>query len=197
MTPGFSEPVLGAQSSFRAMLHALSHPGSIVELPDAPRAPAPLNPAAAALALALCDADTPLWQDGGPQVTEWLRFHVGAPSAAPHEARFLIATGAPPPLDGLALGSDEAPQDGATLFVQVAALAAAPGWLLRGPGIETTTALRVTGLPAGFPAERAALAKLFPRGIDIVFCAGSRIAGLPRTIRIEARQMLRSGAGEG
>ncbi len=185
MTPGFDNPVLGAQSSFRAMLEALSHPGRILELPDAPAAPAPLNPAAGALALALCDADTPVWQDGGATVAEWLRFHTGAPFAPIHEARFLIATGAPPALTGLALGSDEAPQDGATLFLQVAALDSASGWRLTGPGIETTTDLRVTGLPDGFVARRAALAGLFPRGIDIVLCAGARIAALPRTTRIE------------
>ena len=185
MKAGFANPVLGAQSSFRAVLHALAHPGSIVELTDAPDAPAPLNPAAAALALALCDADTPIWQDGGADVTAWLRFHTGAPDAAAHEARFLIATGVPPALAGLALGSDEAPQDGATLFLQVAALSAATGWRLTGPGIRDATELRVTGAPLGFVAARAALAPLFPRGLDIVLCAGSHIAALPRTTRIE------------
>lgn len=181
MTPGFVDPVLGAQSSFRAMLHALSHPGRIIELPDVPEAPAPLDPAMGALALALCDADTPLWHDGGAAVTDWLRFHTGAPLVQAHAARFLLATGLPPALAGLALGSDEAPQEGATLLLQVTALEAAAGWCLSGPGIESTTALRVTGAPPGFVAERAALAALFPRGLDIMLCAGRHIAGLPRT----------------
>lgn len=193
MTPGFANPTLGAQSSFRAVLHALAHPGAIVVLPDAPEAPAPLNPAAAALALALCDADTPLWQDGGGGVAEWLRFHTGAPASVSHEARFLIATGVPPALAGLALGSDESPQDGATLFLQVEAIAAGTGpamagharLRLSGPGIESTTDLRITGLPAGMVAQRAALAVLFPRGLDIVLCAGSCIAALPRTTQVQ------------
>lgn len=192
MTPGFANAVLGAQSSFRALLHAMSHPGLVLELPDAPAAPSPLNPAAAALALALCDAETAIWHDAGAMAADWLRFHTGAPEAAMHEARFLIATGTTLPLAQLALGSDEAPQEGGTLFLQVEALDAAAGWRLSGPGIETTTDLRVTGLPAGFVAERAALAPLFPRGIDIVLCAGARIAALPRTTLIvapEARQV--------
>lgn len=183
MRPGFANPVFGAQSSFRAVLHALSHPGRIVALPDAPRPPAPLNPAAAALALALCDADTPLWHDAGAEVAAWLRFHTGAPEAEAHGARFVIGTGAMP--TGLALGSDEAPQDGATVFLQVSELVAAPGWRLTGPGIEQATELHVTGAPAGFVAARAALAPLFPRGIDIVLCAGATIAGLPRTTMID------------
>jgi alpha-D-ribose 1-methylphosphonate 5-triphosphate synthase subunit PhnH len=181
MTPGFAEPVLGAQSSFRAMLHALSHPGRIVELPDVPQAPAPLGPAMAALALALCDADTPLWHDGGAAVTDWLRFHTGAPLTEAHAARFLLASGAPPALAGMALGSDGAPQDGATLLLQVTALEPVDGWRLSGPGIESSTSLRVSGAPPGFVAERAALAALFPRGLDIMLCAGRHIVGLPRT----------------
>ena len=38
---------------------------------------------------------------------------------------------------------------------------------------------------AKFVADRATLATLFPRGIDIVLCAGNMIAALPRTTRIE------------
>ena len=185
MTPGFDSPVLGAQSSFRAMLLALSHPGRIIRLADLPAAPAPLQPAAGAAALALCDADTGLWHDAGERAAAWLRFHTGAPEVLLHEARFAIATGTPPALVRLCLGSDEAPQDGATLLLQVEALEAAPGWRLTGPGILDETALRVAGLPPGFVAERAALAGLFPRGIDIILCAGALIAGLPRTTRIE------------
>jgi alpha-D-ribose 1-methylphosphonate 5-triphosphate synthase subunit PhnH len=184
MIPGFADPVLGAQSSFRAMLHALSHPGRIVALPDAPLAPAPLGPALGALALALCDGETALWHDGGAEVTQWLRFHTGAPLAEARAARFLLATGRPPPFASLALGSDEAPQDGATLLLQVGALEAAAGWRLCGPGIATMTELRVSGAPSGFVAERAAVAGLFPRGLDIILCAGDRIAGLPRTTTI-------------
>ncbi len=187
MTPGFDNPVLGAQSSFRAMLHALSHPGRIIRLADLPAAPAPLAPAAGAAALAMCDADTLLWHDAGEQAAAWLRFHTGAPWGAPREARFAIATGAPPPLAGFCLGSDEAPQDGATLLLQVAGLEAAAGWLLTGPGIQHETALCVTGLPPGFVAERAALGALFPRGLDIILCADALIAALPRTTSIRER----------
>ena len=122
-------------------------------------------------------------ESGGKQVPEAL----SSPSAG--KRAFFFVEGAAPPLASLALGSDDAPQDGATLFLQVATLEAAPGWRLTGPGIEIATDLRVTGLASGsvaeFVADRAALASLFPRGIDIVLCAGGMIAALPRTTRIE------------
>jgi alpha-D-ribose 1-methylphosphonate 5-triphosphate synthase subunit PhnH len=182
--PGFADPVLDAQAAFRALLTAMAYPGRIVELPGLPE-PQGLPASMAALALALCDQDTPLWHDAGAAVAEWLGFHTGAPTVPAGLARFLLATGAPPPLAGLSLGTDEAPQEGATLLVAVDALDTAPGWRLRGPGIAHETSLHVRGLPAGLVAERAALAAHFPRGLDIVLCCGARIAALPRTTRIE------------
>ena len=70
------------------------------------------------------------------------------------------------------------------LILQVAALEQAPGLTLAGPGIERTHALRVDGLPPGFWAAREKLRPLFPRGIDLILCAGTRLAALPRTTRV-------------
>lgn len=182
----FADPVLDAQGCFRAVLEAMSRPGRVQHLALDLQPPAPLGIASAAVLLTLTDAETPVWLDAGPEATEWLRFHAGCPLVAgPGAAAFLLATGAPPGFDALALGSDEAPQDGATLVLQVASLEEAPGWTLTGPGIEHQHRLRVTGLPAGFVAARAALAAEFPRGVDVILCAGDRLAALPRTTRIE------------
>jgi alpha-D-ribose 1-methylphosphonate 5-triphosphate synthase subunit PhnH len=184
MQPGFADPVLDAQSAFRAVLEALSHPGRIIPIAPAPLPPAPLSPAMGALALALTDADTPIWQDGGAEAADWLRFHTGAPFAEASAAMFLFATGRPPALGTLNLGTDEVPQDGATLVLNVTALKAQGTLGLRGPGIKDEASLGVEGLPEGFLAERAALRPHFPRGLDIVFCCGSDIAALPRTTEV-------------
>ena len=186
LSPGFTDPVLGAQSCFRAVLEAMSRPGRVFALDLDLEPPAGVSAAAAALLLTLADAETPLWLDAGDGATEWARFHCGSPVVATaDQAQILLATGTPPRLSGLELGSDEAPQDGATLIIQVQSLEAGSGWRLTGPGIEREHRLRVVGLPADFAAARAKLAKEFPRGVDIVLCAGSAIAALPRTTRIE------------
>lgn len=185
MQPGFTDPVLDAQSCFRAVLEAMSRPGLVQPAGAGLTPPGPLAPATAAVLLTLADAETPIWQDAGDAAAEWLRFHAGCPLVeAPAQAAFLLATGAPPSLDSLALGTDEEPQAGATLILQVAALEQAPGLTLSGPGIEHTHALRVDGLPPGFWAAREKLRPLFPRGIDLILCAGTRLAALPRTTRV-------------
>ena len=56
---------------------------------------------------------------------------------------------------------------------------------LTGPGIEDSSRLGITGLKPGFWAERAALAPLFPRGLDLILTCGDRLAALPRTTIIE------------
>lgn len=184
MRAGFAEPVLGAQAAFRAAMEAMARPGSIQALDALPDAPPGLAPAAAALLLALADDTTPLWTDAGDEARAWLAFHSGAPAAAPEAAAFLLATGTPPPLEALALGSDEAPQEGATLILQVAALHGDGPLRLHGPGIRDVARLGVDGLPPGFLVARAALAPLAPRGVDVILCCGARLAALPRSTRI-------------
>jgi alpha-D-ribose 1-methylphosphonate 5-triphosphate synthase subunit PhnH len=186
LTPGFADPVLDAQAAFRAVLEAMSRPGRVVVAGSALRPPAPLCPAAAAVLLALADADTPLWSDAGADAEAWLRFHCGAPFVpTPGTAAFALATGTPPALSALEAGTEEQPQRGATLVVQVAALDAGRGWRLSGPGIEHEHRLAVTGAPDGFVAAWAANRACFPRGVDVVLCAGDRIAALPRTVTIQ------------
>lgn len=80
----------------------------------------------------------------------------------------------------------------AALSVPAEPLGNAPldrGWLLRGPGIRDCTRLRVVGLPrrftARFESAWAANHASFPRGVDLFLAAPRRIAGLPRTTRID------------
>lgn len=186
LAAGFAEPVLDAQRCFRAVLEAMARPGRVQHLPGLPVPPAPLGPAAAAVLLTLADAETPVWLDAGEAAASWLRFHAGAPiTAAPAEAAFLLASGTPPALADLAQGSDEEPHRSATLIVQVATLEEGAGWRLTGPGIEQAHRLRVTGLPAGFAAEWQANHARFPRGVDLILCAGASLAALPRTTHLE------------
>jgi alpha-D-ribose 1-methylphosphonate 5-triphosphate synthase subunit PhnH len=190
LVPGFRDPVHDAQASFRAILDAMAHPGRIRELPVSLAAmpPAPLGIAAAAIALALCDIDTPIWLDLPlAAAAPYLAFHCGAPTAiGPTQARFAFAANAAalPPLESFALGSDEYPDRSTTLVVEVAGLIAGHGMRLTGPGIRDDALLSVAGLPARLWEERAMLAELLPRGLDMILVSGARLVALPRWTRV-------------
>ncbi|GGI99499.1 phosphonate C-P lyase system protein PhnH [Neoroseomonas lacus] len=184
LTPGFADPVLDGQATFRAVLEAMSRPGRVQRAGSALRPPAPLNQAAAAVLLTLADADTGFAHDAGVAAEAWLRFHCGMPLVPGAQAAFVLATGTPPALASLAQGSEEEPQAGATLVLQVNALTEGTGWRLIGPGIETEHRLHVDGAPAGFVAAWAVNRASFPLGVDVVLCVGDRLAALPRTTMI-------------
>lgn len=188
LQPGFADPVRDAQRCYRELLDAMAHPATIVTMPDGlPGAP-PLGPVATAIALTLCDADTPVWLDEAlADAAGYLAFHCGAPRVSTAGEALFAFAGDPltlPPLDSFALGTAEFPERATTLVMEVGALAEGAGVLLRGPGIHGERRLDVAGLPERFWAERAALAELFPRGIDLVFAAGGVLAAVPRSTQV-------------
>lgn len=186
---GFDDPVLDSQATFRAAMSALARPGRVEPIAARLAPPAPLSPEAAALVLALCDYETPLWLDAAlarvPDVGAFLRFHTGAPIVeAPAEARFaLIAEPVEmPDFQDFAQGSPEFPDASATLVVQVEAFAG--GLLLEGPGIRGRAAFGATPLPAGFIDRMAANRAGFPLGVDLLLAGAGGVAGLPRSVTV-------------
>jgi alpha-D-ribose 1-methylphosphonate 5-triphosphate synthase subunit PhnH len=189
---GFADLARDSQRVFRATMNAMARPGSIVAVDGALTPPEPLASGAAALALALCDFETPIWLDpalSNEATRDFLRFHTGAPIvAAPGAAAFAFFAGplALSDLTAFSLGSLEYPDRSTTLIVQVRSLAVGHGWRLTGPGIDGETLLEAEPLPRDFVERRRALRPLFPRGLDFIFVAGAGLAALPRTILIEA-----------
>lgn len=188
---GFSDPSLASQAVFRAVLCALSRPGRVQTVGSDAHVPYGADPAAAAVLLALLDPDCTLWLSpalaAGP-APQYLRFHTGCALVdRPDAARFAwIASPAElPRLDAFALGSEFEPEFSTTCVLQVDALDDASGWTLRGPGIRDRHRLAAAGLGRDFAAQWRASHALFPRGIDLLLCAGDRLAALARTTAIE------------
>jgi alpha-D-ribose 1-methylphosphonate 5-triphosphate synthase subunit PhnH len=205
MGAGFADPVHGAQQTFRALLGAMAEPGRVLALPDAAiagLAPAdadlrpPLDTALAATLLTLLDADTPVHLAGTLDTEDtraWLRFHTG--TRALPRATAMTAARARDVDDALwtalDLGTEDAPESSATLFVEVDGLSDQPmeraiALKLRGAGIETSRDLAVAGLPAAFWTWRTALRAQLPRGIDIVLVCGRRLAAIPRSTHLRS-----------
>jgi alpha-D-ribose 1-methylphosphonate 5-triphosphate synthase subunit PhnH len=184
--PGFTDPVLGAQAAFRAVLDAMSRPGRRIEIGTDLTPPNPLCQASAAVLLALVDHDTTLHLSGTQDAADWLAFHTGAPPAPPESANFIMALTLPD-LATLAQGTDDAPELSATIILQVASLHTGQDFVLSGPGIETVQDLTVDGLPKTFAALWAQNHAAYPRGIDLILCHGTTLAALPRSVVIKER----------
>jgi alpha-D-ribose 1-methylphosphonate 5-triphosphate synthase subunit PhnH len=191
---GFSEPVFDAQEVFRAVMDAMARPGKIVDLIEKTAPPAPLSPEAGAIALCLFDHETPVWLDAGlagtPEVGDWLRFHTGAPFVTePNEAAFALVSDPSrmPVLAAFRQGTADYPDRSTTLIVTVETLDGLDPITLRGPGIKDTARMSPKPLPVGFIDQAAANHALFPRGVDMLFVTGGKLAALPRSTRTAAQ----------
>lgn len=188
MPRGFADATHDAQAVFRAVLDALARPGRLQTLPasDGLQAPAPLSRGVTALLLTLLDAETSLHLEG-PLASDaaWMyaRFHTGVQPAAREAADFVAVRAAQASLDGLRLGTDEAPQDGATLIVESQSLAG-QSLVLRGPGVEHTQRIGLCGMSPAFWQQRIAHEKHFPRGVDLLIVCGSQLIGVPRSTHV-------------
>jgi alpha-D-ribose 1-methylphosphonate 5-triphosphate synthase subunit PhnH len=188
---GLADGAADSQAVFRQGLAAFSRPGTVLECGVQLEPPSGVQPAAAALVLALLDQDTRLWLSRGmpAAVAGYLRFHTGCVLVGePGMADFaLVASGAElPALDRFDAGSAEYPDRSATIVVQVAGLNERGGWRLSGPGIRGETTVSVTGLGDEFVAQWRRNYKRFPQGVDVFLASGAKLCGLPRTTRIEA-----------
>lgn len=184
--PGFADPVQEAQSTFRAVLDAMARPGTLHQAGVHLTPPPPLDPATAAVLLTLVDNETPLWLDAAAAMArDWLAFHCGAVVVAElSSAAFAVALSLPD-LAALSAGSHEAPEESATLILQLPALGAGTRYRLNGPGLRAPASLAASGLPPGFVAAWQRNHALYPRGTDIILCAGTTLAALPRSVSIE------------
>lgn len=180
---GFADAPREAQATFRALLGALSEPGTIATVTSAARPPEPFTPLMGALALTLCDADTPVWLDAGygEKVRDWLAYQTGAPIVRQRaEARLAFVSELA--FEGFGVGDDAYPDRSATVVAKLD-LAGGAELTLRGPGIERTRALRAR-VPDGFPAAWARNRALYPCGLDLILVDGDRLAALPRTTEV-------------
>jgi alpha-D-ribose 1-methylphosphonate 5-triphosphate synthase subunit PhnH len=190
---GFSEPVFGAQKVFRAVMDALARPGLAQTFPGLPAAPAPLSPAAGALALALADYDTPVWLDpplaAAADVGAWLRFHTGAPVVSdPARAAFAFVADPlrVPPFEAFALGTPEYPDRSTTIILQLERFAGGPPLTLGGPGIAGSRQFSAEPLPHDIAGRLVANRALFPRGVDVLLVTMDQVVALPRSIHVLA-----------
>jgi alpha-D-ribose 1-methylphosphonate 5-triphosphate synthase subunit PhnH len=189
ITPHFADPIDQCQRTFRALLGALSRPGSIARLPAPPDPPAPLGGAVAAIALTLLDFDSPLWLDGtfaSVPVHRYLHYHTGAPSVMRSAAAAFAFIGdarSMPQFSAFAAGELAYPDRSTTLVIQIPSLTNGRDVTLSGPGIERSVAIAPAGLADWFwPAWNENAAR-YPLGVDLFLADSHAVICLPRTTK--------------
>jgi alpha-D-ribose 1-methylphosphonate 5-triphosphate synthase subunit PhnH len=184
LSAGFADPVMDAQACFRSVLDAMARPGKLHSVQSL-SVPKPLCNASGAVLLTLADHETPLWLDKEvASAREWITFHTGAPIEHAARAMFALSLSLPD-LTQFPLGSDEMPETSATLILQMQSLTSGRRFVLTGPGLREPADLHVDGLPADFAAIWERNHALFPRGIDLILCAGNHLTALPRSVRVK------------
>ncbi|MBX4910775.1 MULTISPECIES: phosphonate C-P lyase system protein PhnH [Rhizobium] len=192
---GFADPVFHAQSVFKMLMDGMARPGAIQTIEPDIAPPAPLGIAAGAIALTLCDHDTPVWLTTGlakSAMPEWLGFHTGAPlTAEKADARFaFIEAGITLCSFGLfASGTQEYPDRSTTVVIELPELDGGRRLALMGPGIKSVVEIGPASLPETFLRLWSENRALFPRGVDIVLTSGRHFVCLPRTTKITATEI--------
>ncbi len=195
LTGGYVDPVHDAQSTFRMLMDSMARPGTIKTVLSSIEPPAPLGAAAGAIALALCDNDTPVWLSANlakSAAAEWIGFHTGAPvTREKSEARFAFLEARSPvaSFSLFALGSQEYPDRSTTVVIEISRFDGRAPLSLRGPGIREGVTITPVGLPDIFLRQWADNRALFPRGIDVVLTAGRQFLCLPRTCNISTGEI--------
>jgi len=192
-TGGFANPVFEAQSTFKTLMDCMARPGTI-ETVDAPSAPpSPMGAGAGAVALTLCDHDTPVYLS--PALTEagvqgWLAFQTGSlliENRGEAAFAFFEKGAALPALSTLSMGTQEYPDRSTTIVAELSDLRGGPLLMLSGPGIDGETTIAPRGLPPHFEDMWRENVVLYPRGVDLVLVSGPNILCLPRTTKIAKR----------
>jgi len=171
---------VGQRLAFRALLEAWAKPGTVTDLGGwSGGARAHL-----AILAGLCDAATTL-HDAHGLLSDGDRSRLGARAAAGDDAAFVLADGTRDPARLVpSRGTLLAPERGATLVLDCAAVGEGPAQRLTGPGIESVAELRVLGIDPRWWSARPTWCA-FPLGVDLILCDARRIACIPRSIAME------------
>lgn len=192
----FASPAHDLARAFRPILDAMANPGCILPFAPALTSPPGLSVEAAAVAIALCDFQTPVWLERELRMSaieHYLRFHTGAPltqTEADAAFAFVDAIYGVPDLSQFSKGTHEYPDRSTTVVIQAEQLRGDLGVVLRGPGILAEHRLGVTSLRPDFWHQMIAARNDFPLGIDVILVAPETIAAIPRSTRIQLMEIV-------
>jgi alpha-D-ribose 1-methylphosphonate 5-triphosphate synthase subunit PhnH len=192
---GFADPVYQSQSAFKTLMDCMARPGLIGTLQTNAAPPSPLCAGAGAIALTLCDHDTPVYLSTAlieAGIPGWLAFQAGVlvtDDRTEAAFAFIDAASTLPPLSTFAAGTQEYPDRSATIVLEISGLTGGPERQLTGPGIDGSTRISPADLPPHFDDMWRENSALYPRGCDLILVCGQDIICLPRSIKISTMEV--------
>ena len=177
------DPVHDTRACFRALVDAMSRPGTV--------ATAPIEPADHAVLSTLVDHEVTCFTPD--ETIRTALENEGRLTAAEAEQASIVHAPTPDecPVSDLTRGSLKEPSDGATVVYRVDGLEASPGedgdttLVVSGPGVPGRRRLAVEGLSPNDARELADAQSTYPRGVDAVLTTERSIAALPRSVALE------------
>lgn len=186
--PTMSVQAQQEQATFRALLDAMSRPGTVHHLPM-PRPDDGVWGGALLVLQALLDHEVTFHVVGDQtQPHDQLLRRTGARSAPLERADFVLARGggAVAAVEEAREGGFEEPERAATVVLLVDSLGGnGVALTLSGPGIEATSMLSVEGVPAEAFESLRRRTITFPQGVDAILVdTADHVAAIPRSTRI-------------
>ncbi|MDP1940401.1 MAG: phosphonate C-P lyase system protein PhnH [Gallionella sp.] len=179
-SPAIWQPML-QQQVFRGLLDSFSYPGRITPCADHETS------ACLAILIALVDGETTL-ADPQQLLSSALWDRLETRPCVSEKAAFILLDGAQAPDINPCIGTLDAPEKGATLLLRVSSLRSDltgnHSLHLSGPGIESTTSIRVDGLHPAWITARKEWVSAFPLGVDLLLCDQHHFVAIPRTTQI-------------
>lgn len=175
------DPVHDTRRTFRALCEAMSRPGTVQRVPEAP--------ADHAVVATLVDHEVKTHTDDDTlreTLSEQGRFDEGQPT----EANVVHTRGVPSwDVGNLTCGSLVEPSEGATVIYCVESLSTdleddLTTVTLSGPGIPDIRTVCL-GLPADELVAVAKAQSAYPRGVDAIFTAADQVVAIPRSVSME------------
>lgn len=186
MLAGFTDNIHTPQQHFRRILHAMSEPGTLVDLEQVPTWE-PLNAASVGVLLTLCDQNTPVYMSPNlaqDDTTAALQFHTHAAVAGAEKAQFVFVQAGEFNAAAYTHGNEIYPEQSATVVVQVDSLTGGTPLRLTGAGIQTEKTIAPVLSDALLDYYRTQ-GQRYPLGIDTILTSGAQLIAIPRSTRVQ------------
>jgi alpha-D-ribose 1-methylphosphonate 5-triphosphate synthase subunit PhnH len=186
------DEVFDAQAQFRIVMDAMARPGKINVLPHLDILPPEgLNEASALVALGLLNADVTFAcsEVNADEIQSYLSVNTGAQLNPLEQGDYIFLTGQEDisVVEKVKVGTLSYPEQGATLIFGVSEISGsktegAVKIILKGPGIENTNTVFVTGINADLLNQIKIINQEFPLGVDLILTdVSNQLICIPRS----------------